>query len=56
VVNLADRSVPEQPFAGVAELWYRDREAARAHRISDDGFVALTDGIALPGREYVVTA
>ena len=56
MVNLADGSAGEPPFAGVAELWYRDREAARAHRISDDGFIALTDGIALPGHEYVVTA
>jgi hypothetical protein len=56
VVNLAASGSAERPFAGVAELWYQDREAARSHRIADDGFVALTDGIALPGREHVVTA
>jgi hypothetical protein len=56
VVNLVDHASGPKPFAGVAELWYRDRDAARAHHIADDGFVALTDGIALPGHEHVVVA
>lgn len=57
VVNLTDRAeldAGRAPFVGVAELSYRDREAAKAHRIADDGFNALTTGIPLPGHEYVV--
>jgi hypothetical protein len=56
VVNLADRSGGEPPFAGVAELWYRDRDAFKGHAIADDGFNALTSKatIALSGREVVI--
>lgn len=54
VVNLADPARGPQAFAGVAELWYRDRVAAKGHHIDDDGFNAMTVGIALPGRELVV--
>jgi hypothetical protein len=54
LVELADRPGDATPLVGVAELSYRDRDAARAHRIADDGFNALTTGIALPGRELVV--
>lgn len=54
VVNLAATDKP-QPFAGIAELWYRDRDAALAHRIADDGFNAKTTGIPLPGKEWIVT-
>jgi hypothetical protein len=57
VVNLADRAAGEQPFAGVAELWYRDRDAFKGHKIADDGFVALTtNSHALSGRELVVVS
>ncbi len=43
-------------IVGVPELWYRDRDAALAHHIADDGFNALTTGISLPGRELVMVA
>ncbi|MFN0090090.1 MAG: hypothetical protein ACKVWR_07475 [Acidimicrobiales bacterium] len=55
VVNLVDRAAKDQPFAGVAELSYRDRDAFKGHKIADDGFNARTTGIALSGREYIVT-
>ena len=38
----------------IAELWYRDRDAFKAHQIADDGFNARTTGIALSGKEFVV--
>ena len=55
VVNLVVNPT-EGGIVGVPELWYRDREAALAHHIADDGFNALTTGISLPGREHVVVA
>jgi hypothetical protein len=55
VVNLVDQS-GDPPYVGVAELSYGDRAAARAHHIADDGFNALTTGIALPGQEFVVVS
>lgn len=55
VVNLVV-NLPEGGIIGVPELWYRDREAALAHHIADDGFNALTTGISLPGREHVMVA
>lgn len=54
VVNLADLAGGAQPFLGIAELWYRDRDAFKAHQIADDGFNARTTGIALSGKEFVV--
>lgn len=54
VVNLADLDAGPQPFLGIAELWYRDRDAFKSHHIADDGFNARTTGIALSGKEFVV--
>ena len=54
VVNLVEGNGGADGIVGVAELSYRDVAAARAHVIADDGFNALTTGIALPGRELVV--
>jgi hypothetical protein len=56
VVNLVDLSRGNQAYVGVAELSYQDLAAAKAHHIADDGFNALTTGIALPGRELVMVA
>src|SRR4051794_31607184 len=43
VVNLAPAGTGgAQPFAGVAELWYRSRDAFKGHAIADDGFNAMT--------------
>jgi hypothetical protein len=53
VVNLVQRGKTEPGLVGVAELSYRDRDAAKGHRIADDGFNAKTTGIALPGRELI---
>ncbi len=54
VVNLVEGDGGADGIVGVAELSYRDAAAARAHVIDDDGFSALTTGVALPGRELVV--
>jgi hypothetical protein len=54
VVNLVQPGRAEAPLVGVAELSYRDRDAAKGHHIADDGFNAKTTGIALPGRELVL--
>jgi hypothetical protein len=53
VVNLVERAAGSDVL-GVAELLYRDRASARAHRIAEDGFDDLTTGVALPGHEVVI--
>jgi hypothetical protein len=53
VVNLVRPGPREPSLVGVAELSYRDRDAAKGHHIADDGFNAKTTGIALPGRELI---
>jgi hypothetical protein len=53
VVNLVQPGRGEPALVGVAELSYRDRDAAKGHHIADDGFNAKTTGIALPGRELI---
>jgi len=58
VVNLATDQADDAPFHGVAELWYRDEAASRAHlgAVPDDGFEALTaDIVFLEGDEAVLT-
>ncbi|MGF1595818.1 MAG: EthD domain-containing protein [Acidimicrobiales bacterium] len=57
VVN-HDLDAPDDAlFHGVAELWYRDADASKAHlgAVPDDGFNALTsDGLFLRGNEQVL--
>lgn len=55
VVNVAERSAGE-PLLGLAELSYRDRASAESHRPPDDGFTAMIELRALPGRELVINA
>ena len=55
VVNIADR-VTGADLLGLAELSYRDRACAEAHQPPDDGFTAMINLRALPGREILVTA
>jgi hypothetical protein len=57
VVNHATDAPQDAPFHGVAELWYADEAASRAHlgSVPDDGFEALSSDILfLKGREQVL--
>lgn len=58
VINLAPRlgGGRAQPYVGIAELSYRDRDAFKSHLIDDDGFNARTNGLGLQGRELVVVS
>jgi hypothetical protein len=55
VVNLADRHRREGRYLGAAELWFVDRDAARAHlsQVGHDRFMDLTEAVLLPGTEIV---
>ncbi len=57
VVNHDTEADDDAPFHGVAEVWYRDGEAAKAHlaAIGDDGFNALcADFVFTLGTEQVL--
>ncbi|MFN0030258.1 MAG: hypothetical protein ACKV2O_24155 [Acidimicrobiales bacterium] len=53
VVNLVERSAGID-LVGLAELSYRDRASAESHQPPDDGFRAMINLRALPGREMVL--
>lgn len=55
VVSLADRNEDELPFLGVAELWFEDRTAARAHLlgVAPDQFGRVTSATILHGVEVI---
>jgi hypothetical protein len=57
VVNHAVDAPDDAPFHGVAELWYRDADAQKAHlgSVPDDGFEAMSSNILfLKGTEQVL--
>lgn len=57
VVNHAIDADDDTPFHGVAEVWYRDGAASKAHlgAIADDGFNALcADALFMIGHEQVI--
>ena len=57
VVNHDTEADDDAPFHGVAEVWYRDGDAAKAHlrAIGDDGFTALcADTMFTMGQEQVL--
>jgi len=57
VVNHATDAPDDAPFHGVAELWYSDRAASRAHlrAVPPDGFEAMSSDILfLEGTEDVL--
>ena len=56
VISLASQGREDPQYAGMAELWYENAAASRAHadKIVDDGFQKLSEGARiLPGREIV---
>lgn len=55
VVSLADRHEQDPPYVGLAELWFRDRQAARSHlaRVRPDRFLDLTIPTILHGTETI---
>ena len=55
VVSIADQHRSEPPFLGAAELWFRDRAAARAHfsAVAPDPFMDLTVAELLHGVEVI---
>ena len=57
VVNHDTDADDDAPFHGVAEVWYRDGDAAKAHlsAVGDDGFNALcADAMFTMGHEQVL--
>lgn len=54
VVNIADQGRSDKPYAGAAELWYRDKAAWKAHAVSDDGFNGLARAVFLFAAEELI--
>ncbi len=55
-ISFATEGRREPAYAGLAELWYDDAAASRAHaeKLAEDGFERFADTVAmLVGREYV---
>jgi hypothetical protein len=54
VVSIADQGSRPAEYAGVAELWYRDKAAWKAHAVSDDGFNAMTRVVFLRSAQELI--